>query len=104
MARVLLPLDAPSPGQVPPCVLWNQHYWLGADRWNRDPRTGPKVANSASAPAGPSCTAGKGTHNLLRAHLAVALLAELLVSGARHQLPSVTPFLATLRRAPNRCG
>ena len=47
-----------------------------ADRWNRDPRTRARVAGRRiGARRGP---AGEGTHTLLRAHLAVAVLAGLL--------------------------
>jgi len=45
---------------------------------------GPGSPTAHWCPPGPSCTAGEGTHNLLRVHVAVAVLAELLVSGAGH--------------------
>jgi hypothetical protein len=45
----------------------DQHHWLGADRWNRDPRTGPRVANRRiDARRGPAARPGRHSQSAAR--------------------------------------
>src|SRR5215471_11337080 len=58
----------------------DQDHWLGADRWNRDPRTAPRAANRRIGARRAQAHGRGSTHNLPRAHLAVAVLAGLLTT------------------------